>query len=292
LLNQNDELDVEVPEKLETLFDDTYYRYYVLKGGRGGGKSWAVALKLILKGFTEPCIILCTREVQRTIKDSVHRLLSDTIERLGLEGFYEVQRDKITGLNGTVFIFTGLQNSAGVKSIEGVTDCWIEEAAKVTSQSWKYLIPTVRKRGSSFYIVFNPDEESDPVNQFIDSPRPKTNIIDIQYHENKFFPDVLREEMEYDKEHDFEYYLHVWEGQYWSKADDQVMNGIWTIEEFETPPDADFMYGADFGFSEDPSAGVRCFIKGKNLYIDYEVMKKAVENEDLVEFFRGLTIIR
>jgi phage terminase large subunit len=286
-------LDIDVPQKIIPLFQQLHskdkYRYNILKGGRGGGKSWGVALFLILKSLQQKSIVLCTREVQRTIKDSVHRLLSDTIYRLKLESQFEIQRDKITCLKTeSVFIFTGLQNPAGIKSIEGITDCWIEEAAKVSLESWKFLIPTIRVEGSSFYIVFNQDEEDDPVNQFIDDPRPGTLIIDINYYDNPFFPDTLRQEMEYDKNHDYEYYLHVWEGHYWNKADDQVLGGIWRVEEFEAPEGAEFFIGADFGFSQDPSAGVRCFILDNRLYIDYECYEVGVINERLVEFFKQI----
>ena len=282
-------MNVEIPEKLESLFDDSFYRYNILYGGRGGGKSWAVALRLILKAMQHKSVILCTREVQRTIKDSVRKLLVDTIERYKLDGLFEVQKDKITCIKtGSIFIFTGLQNPAGINSIEGITDCWIEEAAKVTFESFKFLIPTIRQEDSKFYIVFNPDDETDPVNDLIKNPRPQTNIININYNDNPFFPDVLRQEMEYDKEHDYDYYAHVWEGHYWSKSDDQVMAGVWKVQGFDSPANIDYYYGADFGFSKDPSAGIRCFIIDKNLYIDYECYGFGVENEKLIDLFKQL----
>jgi len=282
-------LQINVPDKLEGIFNPKeFFRYNILKGGRGGGKSWGVAQLLLIKGYQQKRLVLCTREIQRTIADSVHRILAETIERLGFDNFYEVQKNKIIGKNGTEFIYSGLQNPSGIKSAEGITDIWIEEAAKVTKESWKFIIPTIRKEGSQFYIVFNPDEEDDPVNDLVNTPRPQTQIIDINHSDNPFLSDVLRQEMEYDKEHDFDSYLHVWEGGFWTKSDDQIMKGIWEVQDFETHENADFLYGADFGFSQDPSTGNRLYIKDNTIYIDYEVHGHAVRMEDMPDLYRGL----
>jgi phage terminase large subunit len=121
------ELDVEFPEKLEFLFSPS--RYKVLYGGRGSGKSWGVARALLVIGIQKPIRVLCARELQNSITDSVHALLADQIKSMKLEEFYEIQNTVIYGKNGTEFLFAGLKhNITKIKSFEGVDLCWVEEA--------------------------------------------------------------------------------------------------------------------------------------------------------------------
>jgi len=149
----------EFPLKLECLFKPS--RYKVLYGGRGGAKSWGVARALLIKGAQAPLRVLCAREFQTSIKDSVHKLLCDQIEALGLLGFYEITQTSIRGKNGTEFSFVGLKNNvANVKSYEGVDVCWVEEAQTTSRMSWNVLIPTIRKEKSEIWITFNPELET------------------------------------------------------------------------------------------------------------------------------------
>lgn len=285
---------MKAPKKLKPIAT-TDKRNIVLYGGRGGGKSWVVGMVLILKALEKPNqIILCTREIQNTIQDSVHSVLVGAIERLGLTNVYDITDKKIECKNGSKFIFKGLyRNIQGIKSTEGIDYCWIEEAQTVSQDSINLLWPTVRKPGSQFFITFNPDQESDPIYQrFITVDRPDTLKIKINYDDNPFFPDVLRHEMLYDKEYNYDKYLHVWEGECKNVTDTCIFKGKFTIQDFKTPKGMHFYYGADFGFSQDPSAVIRCFINDDNLYIDYEAGGVGVEIDELPALWDSLPGIR
>jgi len=158
--------------------------------------------------------ILCAREFQTSIKDSVHKLLSDQIIALGLDGFYEITQASIRGQNGTEFFFAGLKNNiTNIKSFEGVDICWVEEAQTVSKTSWNILIPTIRKENSEIWITFNPELESDETYQrFIVSPPENAIIQKINWYDNPWFPDTLRFEKDSLKNRDPEAYNTVWEG--------------------------------------------------------------------------------
>lgn len=203
---------LEFPEKLETLFQPG--RYKVLYGGRGGAKSWGVARALLVRGATEPLRILCAREIQKSITDSVHRLLADQIKALGLEAFYEVQQTTIRGANGTVFFFAGLRhNINNIKSIEGADVVWVEEAQTVSKSSWDTLIPTIRKPGSQIVVTFNPELDTDETyKRFVLNPPPGSDVVKIGWQDNPWFPEVLAAERDHLKARDHDAYLTVWEG--------------------------------------------------------------------------------
>ena len=202
----------QFPAKLEPLFKPS--RYKVLYGGRGGAKSWGIARALLILGAKKPLRILCAREFQTSIKDSVHKLLGDQIVDLGLQSFYEITERAIRGANGTEFFFTGLKNNpTNIKSFEGVDICWCEEAQSISRMSWKILIPTIRKPGSEIWVSFNPELETDETYQrFVIHPPQDAILIKINYWDNPWFPEVLRMEMESLKALDHEAYMQVWEG--------------------------------------------------------------------------------
>ena len=205
-------VDVEFPNKLQCLFQPS--RYKVLYGGRGGAKSWGVARSLLLIGTSKPIRVLCGREFQNSISESVHSLLSDQIRDLKLSSFYSIQNNYIAGKNGTEFIFTGLKNNpTKLKSYEGVDIAWIEEAQTVSKSSWEILIPTIRKEGSEIWITFNPSLETDETYQrFVVNPPKDAKVVKINWDDNPWFPDVLRKEMEELKERDVDAWMNVWEG--------------------------------------------------------------------------------
>lgn len=184
-------------------------------GGRGGGKSVSIARALLLQGAASKHKILCAREIQKSIQDSVHSLLKEQIEELGLSNFYEVQKSTILGKNGTEFLFAGLRsNIANIKSIPNITRAWIEEAQSASADNIKTLALTVRAPNSEVWLSFNPDLEDDTVYQeYVVSPPDDSIVVKINYDDNPFFPDVLRKEMESDKRRNYEKYLNVWEGQ-------------------------------------------------------------------------------
>lgn len=202
----------EFPHKLSVLFEKS--RYKVLYGGRGGAKSWGIARALLILGAKSELRILCAREFQTSIKDSVHKLLCDQIESLGLLGFYEITQTSIRGKNGTEFAFVGLKNNVGnVKSYEGVDICWVEEAQTTSRLSWNVLIPTIRKEGSEIWISFNPELETDETFQrFVVNPPEDAKIVKINWSDNPWFPETLRMEKDALRIRDNNAYLNVWEG--------------------------------------------------------------------------------
>jgi len=204
----------EFPQKLKCLFDPPKSRYRVLWGGRGAGKSHSIAKALLIKGAMNPLRILCAREFQTSIRDSVHKLLCDQIEDLGLQVFYDITDRTIRAKNGTEFNFVGLKNNvANIKSYEGVDICWIEEAQAVSSRSWDTLIPTIRKEGSEIWISFNPELETDPTYQRFIIHAPENSVVNkINWNDNPWFPETLRIEKDALKARDPEAYNMVWEG--------------------------------------------------------------------------------
>jgi len=204
----------QFPAKLECLFKPEKSRYRILWGGRGGAKSWGIARALLILGARKPLRILCAREFQTSLKDSVHKLLCDQIESLGLMGFYEITQASIRAQNGTEFFFSGLKNNVtNIKSFEGVDICWVEEAANVSKLSWNVLIPTIRKEGSEIWISFNPELETDETYQrFVVKPPNDSIVTKINWSDNPWFPETLNLERESLKNRDMDSYNTVWEG--------------------------------------------------------------------------------
>jgi phage terminase large subunit len=275
-----------MPEKAQNVLASKA-RYRVLYGGRGGGKSFAFADALILNAISYKLRILCTREMQNSIRDSVHRLLGDRITALDLDDYFVVQRENIVARTGSEFIFKGLRhNISEIKSTEGIDICWVEEAEKVVEDSWTVLIPTIRKENSEIWVSFNPEnEKSATYMRFIKNTPPNCAVAHLIYEDNKYFPEVLRREMEYDKRVDYEKYLHVWEGQVKRYGAACIFAHKIFVEEFGTPENVEFKFGADWGFSNDPTVLGRMFIKDNCLYIDYEFYAVGVEINELERAF-------
>jgi phage terminase large subunit len=203
---------VEFPEALEWLFQPA--RYKVAYGGRGSAKSWSFARALLVQGAAKPMQILCAREIQKSVADSVHRLLSQQIEAMGLGDFYTVTNNNIRGRNGTEITFAGLRhNINSIKSTEGTDVVWCEEAQTVSKASWQTLIPTIRKPDSEIWVSFNPELDTDETyTRFVKEPPPGAVVKRINYSDNPWFPGVLRDEMELLRERDHDAYLTIWEG--------------------------------------------------------------------------------
>jgi phage terminase large subunit len=201
------------PRKLEVL--QYPKRYKILYGGRGAAKSWGIARALLIKGTEKPLRILCAREIQKSINDSVLQLLNDQIQALGLSTFYQVQKTSIVGINGTSFGFEGLKHNVhSLKSYEGADICWVEEAVTVSKNSWEILIPTIRKAGSEIWISFNPElEEDETYQRFVVSPPKESVVVKMNWRDNPWFPDVLKGEMAELKERSEADYLNIWEGE-------------------------------------------------------------------------------
>lgn len=204
---------MEFPEAFEELFTPARYKCYY--GGRGGGKSWAMARALLILGLKAPLRILCCRELQVSISDSVHKLLADQVASDPLlSAHYEVQKAAIIGANGTEFLFKGLRhNIQSIKSTEKINICFVDEAQTVSKASWDVLIPTVRSPGSEIWISFNPELEDDETyKRFVLKPPPGAIVRKIGWQDNPFFPDELVAEKDHLKVVDPDAYLTVWEG--------------------------------------------------------------------------------
>lgn len=249
------------------------YRYKCLWGGRGSGKSVACADSLLAIGLTKRIRVLCTREFQISIKESVHYLLAERIETLGLTDFYQIQRDSITGTNGTQFIFKGVRhNVQSIKSMAALTHLWIEEAQTISAESWQVLVPTIREEGSEIWVSFNPHLESDVVYQeLVVRRRSNAYVAHVNWDKNPYFPAVLDEERQAMLATDPDAYQHIWEGGFWEKSNAQVLNGKWVVDEFEPTEEwGNPYFGADFGFAQDPTTLIKCWVHDRRLYIERE----------------------
>ena len=202
-----------IPLIFESIFT-TPKRYIVLYGGRGSGKSHSVARYLLYKSLKEKCIILCTREYQVSVKDSVYGLLSETIDNLKLDKYFQRLKTEIRCLTGSKFIFSGLQNIRNIKSKEKIKYVWLEEADSLNRVTFQNIDPTIRVDDSQIIFVFNPQNEDDfPLTEFVNKERSDTLVIKANYHDNPFITKALLQQMEYAKKTDIELYNHVWLGQ-------------------------------------------------------------------------------
>lgn len=288
-------IEIALPKKMvEPLF--TPHRYKVFKGGRGSAKSWSVARALCALGRSKRLRILCTREVQKSIQDSSYKLLSDQIELLGMGDHYDVLKSEIRGQNGTEFLFRGLGNmtAESIKSFEGVDIVWVEEAHTVSERSWELLIPTIRKPKSEIWVTYNPDQNTDPVDvRFVQSSPPDCVVTTINWDDNPWFPEVLKQEKDYLFKVDPEAAAHVWGGAYRRMNDAQVLRGRWRVESFDPMPHWNGpYYGADWGFATDPTALTVSWIDGRTLYVEHEAYQIGCEIDHLPALFDSVPGVR
>lgn len=263
--------------------------YKIIWGGRGSAKSWGVAEALIRLASVKSLRVLCTRQFQTSIRDSSHKLLSDTIERLGMQSWFTVTKDSITSRAGAEFIFKGLYNNEhGLRSLEGVDICWVEEAQTVSSASWRSLIPTIRKDDAEIWVTFNLINEEDATYQrFVVNPPTDAIVVKVNYDSNPFFSGRQRRDMEDDKRNDYHLYEHIWLGMPLKISNAIIYSGKYTVRAFQDDlwEKAERLYfGMDFGFAQDPCALIRFFVLNEKLYIEYEAYGTGVENDELEEF--------
>ncbi len=284
-----------IDRKIEWWQEGLYkpYRYKVIYGGRGSGKSFAVADALLICSLYKKNLVLCGREFQNSIKDSVHSLLAQRMEALKLSSFYEITRDEIyCSYSGSRFIFKGLRhNIDSIKSMAGITHLWIEEADTLSAESWRIIEPTIREPGSEIWCSLNPKNKTDILYQtFIANPHlekaPLENsyIVKVNYEDNPYFPEVLRKQMERQKIKDYGMYKHIWLGECLEHSDAQIFKGYWEIDDFKEPAGMHKYFGLDFGFSKDPTVGIRCYIDRNVLYITHEAYGHQLEIDDTGKF--------
>lgn len=281
--------DIDLPERLSFLWEPK--RFKVAYGGRGSAKSWSAAQYCILRAMMKRERILCVREFQSSIRDSVHKLISDIIEAYRLERWFSITQYSIRCINGSEFLFAGLANNSveSIKSYEGMTLVWIEEAQRLSQRSLDILIPTIRLPGSEFVITYNPENEDDPVHKrFVVDGDPEAIAVQVNWYDNPWFPDVLRIEMDRCKAVDYEKYQHVWLGQTRRWSDSQVFKGKFVVEDFSSEGVENFLFGADWGFAKDPTTLNRTFIRDGDLFVDQESYGYGVELCHIPALFRKI----
>lgn len=268
-------------------------RYKGAWGGRGSGKSHAFAEMLIEEHIVDASqSSVCVREIQKSLNQSVKRLLEMKIQEMNAGDYFEVQDSVIKNKKGDGrIIFQGMQNHTAdsIKSLEGYDRAWVEEAQSLSQNSLDLLRPTIRKPDSELWFTWNPRLASDPVDHLLRGAKPPQNtcVVKVNYMDNPWFPQVLKDEMEYDLRRDPDKYQHVWMGDYLRNSETRVFKN-WIVEDFETPPEAMFRFGADWGFSVDPTVLVRCYIVGKTLYIDHEAYMVGCEIANTPDLFLSI----
>ena len=285
-------------------------RYKVYWGGRGSGKSWAIAEALIRIAVRHCVRVLCVREFQNTIKDSSHKILKDTIARLGLQAFFVVTAEGIRSRTGSEFIFKGLHgNDESIKSTEGIDICWVEEAQSVSDASWRTLTPTIRTTpfgyDAEIWVSYNLLDEDAPTHQrFVMSKASKDEsrycVHKVNFDANPFFEkSPLYADMLDDRENNFHMYEHIWLGMPLIIDDSIILSGKYCEEEFPDDlwkqADGGLHFGADFGYAQDASTLIRSFILPSpvkvdklRLYIDHEAYQTGVELDEYDEFYQGV----
>ena len=259
-------------------------------GGRGSGKSYSFALMAAVWGYAERLRILCTRDLQVSIKESFHAEVKLAIQSTPwLAANYDVGVDYIRGHNGTEFLFRGLRhNTSSVKSMAQIDLCIVEEAEDVQESSWLELLPTIRAPKSEVWVVWNPREEDSATDKrFKKNPPPQSAIVELNFQDNPEFPDRLDMQRQYDQQTmDDGTYAHVWLGRYLQQSDAQIMKGKYAVDVFEPSINWDGPYfGADWGFSKDPTTLVKSWIYGRTLYIEYEAWGLHVDIDAIPSLF-------
>ena len=269
-------------------------RYRIAYGGRGSGKSYGIAQVMAIHALTEQCVLLCTKETQNTLSDSALAIINRVIYDAGWNDYFVSTKHGLGCIvTGSEFVFRGLQNPDRIKSLEGVKYCWVEEAQSVSKSAWDILSPTVRADDSEIWASFNPKYKDDPAyTMFVDNEHTMADVVEMNYPDNPHFTNALRMEMEYDKANDYEKYKHVWLGNCITISDALVFHGKYRSAVFEEPTDDKgrslvdaFYYGADWGFSRDPSVALRCYIYDDVLYITHEAYGVGVDIDRLPQFF-------
>ena len=297
--------DVEVNEKFMPLCEPR--RYKAIYGGRGKGGSHFFADLVLNYALSEKMDIICLREVQLSIAESIKKLIESKIQERGLGKLFRIQENQIMSCHGGRIGFMGMQNhtAESIKSLEGYRVAMVEEANSLSQRSLDLLRPTIRwedkSRGliSEMWFVWNPVKPDDAVDNFFrgnadredgDPPfelRSDAIAIEANYSDNKWFPDVLRVDMEEDRRRDPDKYAHVWLGQYWTRSDARVFTN-WKVEKFTLPETVVYRLGADWGFSVDPSVMVKCALVDDTLYVENEAYAVGREINDTPDLFLSI----
>jgi phage terminase large subunit len=285
------ELHVQIPRAMSPLLRPS--RYKGVHGGRGSAKSHFFATKWLIENVRDRLDFVCLRENQKSLQFSVKKLLESKVSEHNAGYYFEVQDKRILARTGGITIFEGMQNhtAESIKSLEGFDRAWFEEAQKASQNSLNLLRPTIRKPGSELWFSWNPYNPTDPIDQLLRGehriPEPDAIVVQANYADNPWFPDVLARELAWDQKRDPDKFAHVWLGGYQRNSEARVFRN-WKVEEFDTPAGAFFRLGGDWGFSVDPTVLVRCFIDGRRLYVDHEAYMVGCEIDMLPDLFDGV----
>jgi phage terminase large subunit len=290
-------LDLPVAEAFVPLLEPS--RYKGIFGGRGGAKSHFFGDQAIERCLLAPTRIVCVREIQKSLEQSVKRLLEDKIRQYELQDEFEILNNEIRTPGGGLIIFQGMQNHTAdsIKSLEGYDIAWVEEAQTLSQRSLDLLRPTIRKPGSELWFSWNPRFPTDPVDSFFRGndredkskphvPPPNSIIVETHFDSNPWFPDVLETDMLWDRQRDPEKYGHIWRGGYLKKSGTRIYRN-WREEEFETPSSVEAFYlGGDWGYAADPNVLIRTWLRDpRTLMIDFEAHGVGVELEETPALF-------
>lgn len=272
LVSAMNQKTLKFPTKFRPLFE-SIWRFIIFYGGRGSGKSFSIARALVLRAYTQPIRVLCCREIQKSISDSVIQMLADQIEMLGLQAFFDVQKTQIIGQNGSRFTFAGLKtNITSIKSMTGIDVVWVEEGENVSKESWDVLIPTIREDGSQIIVSFNPKNILDDTYQrFVIHPPERCKSVLVNWQDNPYFPKELLEDLEQMRERDYELYRHVYEGEPVADSELAIIKPLWIEKSIDAHKKLQFsatgrkVVGFDVA-DEGQDANVLCFAHGSIVF--------------------------
>ncbi|MDC4235882.1 PBSX family phage terminase large subunit [Pasteurella multocida] len=289
-------VQIEIPPKLIPVFSGNY-RYRGSYGGRGSAKTRTfakmtavIAYKRAMAG--DSGVVLCGREFMNSLEDSSLEEVKQAIRSEPfLEAFFEIGEKYIRTKCGRVsYIFSGLRhNLDSIKSKARILLAWVDEAESVSEMAWSKLIPTVREHNSEIWLTWNPEKRDSATDKrFRQFPPDNSVIVEMNYTDNPWFPDVLEQERLNDKKRlDDATYRWIWEGAYFEASEAQIFNGKY--EELEFKPNQDFngpYFGLDFGFAKNPTAVVKCWVFDNNLYIEHEAGKTGLELDHTAGFMK------
>ena len=281
--------------KLVPVFDFSKpYRVRGARGGRGSGKTRGFALAAALRAWQLSTagisgVVLCGREFMNSLEDSSMAEVKAAIESIDwLRAQYDIGEKYIRTKNRRIeFVFAGLRhNLDSIKSKSRILIAWVDEAEAVSETAWLKLLPTVREEGSEIWVTWNPEKEGSPTDErFVKHPPENSCIVELNYDDNPFFPETLQQQRADDqKRMDDGTYAWVWEGAYREESEAQIFAKCFEIAEFE-PDDAwTLLQGLDWGFANDPTAAVRCYVWENKLFIGYEAGKVGLELDDTPKF--------
>lgn len=283
-------VEIRLPRKIHQAFSQPRgaLRYRCFFGGRGSGKSFNVAKMAAIWGYVEPLRILCTREFQNSIRESFYAELRAAIaSEPFLADAYEITNEYIRGKNGTEFIFKGLRNNIqSIKSLSKIDVCIVEEAEDISESAWEVLEPTIRAPRSEIWVIWNPKHRNSATDtRFRQNMPPRACVVAMNYDDNPFFPDALDELRRYQRTVlDPARYAWIWEGAYYEQSQAQVFAGKYQVRDFEPEPCWGGAYfGLDFGFANDPTAAVQCYVYEGCLWVYREAGGKGIELDEMVD---------